>query len=159
MTRSTVPFVSQLRSLWQAVTGDTTGAKRTQEEFLGAWRHNPCQQISDLADNVPVVGHAKGLVHLALGQREEFVHSEEAATRSLVVVGAGALTAGVGGVAAPILAGVAAGVAADAAITGTRRVIVIRNLEKKSYSLLCHLIYVTYPGCKARQARLARKDH
>ncbi|KAH0833822.1 hypothetical protein J3R83DRAFT_10985 [Lanmaoa asiatica] len=59
-----------------------------------------------------------GLVHLALGQTEEFVHSEEAATGTLVVVGAGALTVGTGGAAAPILAGVAAGIVADAAITG-----------------------------------------
>ncbi|EJD48258.1 hypothetical protein AURDEDRAFT_113089 [Auricularia subglabra TFB-10046 SS5] len=115
---STVPFISQLKSLWQAVTGDAAGAKKTQEEFLDAWVHHPGQQISDLADNVPIVGHVKGLVHLALGDTEAFARSEEAATRTLAVLGAGALVAGTGGAAAPILAGVAAGVVADAAITG-----------------------------------------
>ncbi|KAI6143787.1 hypothetical protein BKA82DRAFT_4183183 [Pisolithus tinctorius] len=115
---STVPFISQLKSLWQAVTGDTAGAKKTQEQFLDAWTHHPGQQISELADNIPIVGHVKGLVHLALGDTEAFVHSEEAATRTLAVIGAGALTVGTGGAAAPILAGVAAGIAADAAITG-----------------------------------------
>lgn len=63
-----------------------------------------------------------GLVHLALGQTEEAIHSEEAATRTLAVIGAGALTVGTGGAAAPILAGVAAGIVADAAITGMRNV-------------------------------------
>ncbi|KAI6097468.1 hypothetical protein F5141DRAFT_460127 [Pisolithus sp. B1] len=115
---STIPFVSQLKSLWQAVTGDTAGAKKTQEDFLDAWTHHPGQQISDLADNIPIVGHVKGLVHLALGDTEAFVHSEEAATRTLAVIGAGALTAGTGGIAAPILAGVATGILADTAITG-----------------------------------------
>ncbi|KAG7099851.1 hypothetical protein E1B28_001658 [Marasmius oreades] len=119
---STIPFISQLKSLWQAVTGDTAGAKKTQEDFLDAWEHHPGQQISELADNIPIVGHVKGLIHLALGETEEFVHSEEAATRTLAVLGAGALIAGTGGAAAPILAGVAAGVVADAAITGIESV-------------------------------------
>lgn len=59
-----------------------------------------------------------GLIHLALGDTEAAAHSEEAATRTLAVLGAGALTAGTGGIAAPILAGVATGLVADAAITG-----------------------------------------
>ncbi len=57
---STIPLISQLKSLWQAVTGDTSGAKKTQQEFLDAWEHHPGQQISDLADNIPIVGHVKG---------------------------------------------------------------------------------------------------
>lgn len=55
-----------------------------------------------------------------MGETEEAVHAEEAATRTLAVIGAGALTVGTGGAAAPILAGVVAGIAADAAITGMR---------------------------------------
>lgn len=56
---STVPFVSQLKSLWQAVTGDLSGAKATQEQFIKVWSH-PGKQIADMADSVPIVGHVKG---------------------------------------------------------------------------------------------------
>ncbi|PBK94158.1 hypothetical protein ARMGADRAFT_1101061 [Armillaria gallica] len=119
---STIPLISQLKSLWQAVTGDTSGAISTQQEFSDAWEHHPGQQISDIADNIPIVGHVKGLVHLALCDTEAAIHSEEAATRTLAVIGAGALTAGTGGAATPILAGVVAGVVADAAITGIESV-------------------------------------
>ncbi|KAK0447554.1 hypothetical protein EV421DRAFT_1786727 [Armillaria borealis] len=119
---STIPFISQVKSLWKALTGDTPGAEKIQDEFLDAWKNHPVQQISELADNIPIVGHLKGLVHLALGDTEAFAHSEEAATRTLAVIGAGALTAGTGGAAAPILAGVVAGVVADVAITGIESV-------------------------------------
>jgi len=115
---STIPLISQLKSLWQAITGDTAAAKKTQEDFLDAWENHPVEQISELADSIPIVGHVKGLVHFAIGDTEAGAHSLEAATRTLAVVGAGALTAGTGGAAAPILAGVVAGIAADAAITG-----------------------------------------
>ena len=50
--------------------------------------------------------------------KEAGIHAEEMATRTLVVLGATALMAGSGGAAAPILAGVVAGVAADGALTG-----------------------------------------
>lgn len=57
-----------------------------------------------------------------MGDTEAAVQSEEAATRSLVVLGAGALTVATGGAGAPILAGVVAGVGAgflyDATTTG-----------------------------------------
>lgn len=61
----------------------------------------------------------EGVVHLALGDTEAAARSEEAATRTFVVLAAGALTAGTGGAAAPILAGVVAGVSVDAALTGS----------------------------------------
>ncbi|KAF7358416.1 DUF3421 domain protein [Mycena venus] len=108
----------QLKSLWELVTGDAKGAKETQEQFLDAWKNHPGQQISDLADNIPLVGNVLGVIHLAMGDTDGFWKSEEAATRTLLVMGAGALTVGTGGAAAPILAGVVAGIAADAAITG-----------------------------------------
>ncbi|KAJ7190438.1 hypothetical protein GGX14DRAFT_407973 [Mycena pura] len=115
---STVPLISQLKSLWQFVTGDSAGAKKTQEEFLDAWEHNPGKQIEDILENVPVVGNAIGLIHLAMHDEEGFWRAEEAATRTMIVMGAGALAVGTGGVASPILAGVVAGIAADVAITG-----------------------------------------
>ncbi|TFK45348.1 hypothetical protein OE88DRAFT_1223907 [Heliocybe sulcata] len=114
---SVVPLVSQLKSLFQAVTGDLSGARTTQEQFLDAWAHHTRQTIGDLIDGVPIAGHMKGIVHLAMGNTEAAVHSEEAATRTTVVLAAAALTASTGGASAPIVAGVMAGVAADAITT------------------------------------------
>lgn len=136
---STIPLVSQLRSLWQLVTFDTEGAKKTWNEFTEAWSR-PGQQIADMADSIPVIGHIKGrqtrtrsqtcvltsatllamtgIVHLVKGEKDEFWKAEEGATRTLVILGAGALTVSTGGAAAPILAGVAAGLAYDGITTG-----------------------------------------
>ncbi|KAJ6261668.1 Delta(24)-sterol C-methyltransferase [Drechslerella dactyloides] len=117
-TMTTIPVISQLKSLFQAVTGDEDGAKKTQDEFVDAWIHHPLKTVGDLADGIPVVGHIKGFVHLALGDKEGFIHSEEAASRTSVVLAAAALTGASGGLAAPVLAGVVAGVAADGIFTG-----------------------------------------
>ncbi|KAJ6545267.1 hypothetical protein B0H19DRAFT_1221674 [Mycena capillaripes] len=130
---SKIPIISQLKSLWELVTGDANGAKETQEQFLDTWKNHPGQQISDLADNIPLVGNVLGVIHLAMGDTEGFWKSEEAATRTLLVMGAGALTVGTGGAAAPVLAGVVAGIAADAAITG------IESARHEKYDLQGYL--------------------
>ncbi|KAM6489438.1 Fungal fruit body lectin domain containing protein [Amanita muscaria] len=114
---STIPLISQLKSAWQFVTGDAEGAKETWHQFTEAWSH-PGQQIADMANSIPLIGHIKGIVHLIRGEKDEFWQAEEAATRTLVVLGAGALTVSTGGAAAPILAGVVAGLAYDGAVTG-----------------------------------------
>ena len=53
-----------------------------------------------------------------MGDTEAAIRSEEAATRTLVVMGAGALTVATGGAGAPILAGALAAVAAGAVYDG-----------------------------------------
>jgi len=57
---STFPIISQLKSLFQLTTGDLDGAKKTQEDFVEAWKDHPLQTIGDIADGIPVVGHVKG---------------------------------------------------------------------------------------------------
>ncbi|KDR70002.1 hypothetical protein GALMADRAFT_900591 [Galerina marginata CBS 339.88] len=116
-TMSTLPIVSQIKSLWELCTGDVAGAKKVQQDFLDAWSH-PVDQIGAMVDSIPVLGHVKGVVHLIKGDTDKFWESEEAATRTLVILGAGALTVSTGGAAAPILAGVVAGLVYDAATTG-----------------------------------------
>ncbi|KAI1799620.1 hypothetical protein F4811DRAFT_565422 [Daldinia bambusicola] len=115
---STIPLISQLKSAWQFITGDAEGAKETWHQFTDAWTQHPGQTIADMADSIPLIGHIKGLVHLVRGEKDEFWQSEEQATRTLVVMGAGALTVSTGGAAAPIMAGVVAGLAYDGVITG-----------------------------------------
>jgi len=57
---TTIPIVSQLKSIFQAITGDTSGALKTQEQFLDTWKNHPGKAIGDFADGVPIVGHIKG---------------------------------------------------------------------------------------------------
>ncbi|ODA76064.1 hypothetical protein RJ55_08347 [Drechmeria coniospora] len=114
---SAIPAVSQLKSLFQWVTGDSEGARRTQDEFVDAWWNHPLNTGSDFLNAIPVVGHIKGVVHFVLGDNEGGVRAEEMATRTVVVLSAAALTIGTDGLAAPILAGVLGGIAADGAIT------------------------------------------
>jgi len=77
-----------------------------------------------------------GVVHLALGDHEAFLHSEEAATRTTVVIGAAALTGASGGMAAPILAGVVAGVASDGILTGVLSAINLYFAEVLTYTCM-----------------------
>ncbi|KAH9924923.1 uncharacterized protein B0H18DRAFT_1010797 [Fomitopsis serialis] len=118
---SIVPFVLQLTSLWQAVTGDGSAPRKKQQEFLDACKKYSGRHISEMTHTLPIVGHVKGVVHLALGDTETISRSEDAPTRTLMVLGSGALTAGTGDVAVPILGGVATGNIADSniAITGS----------------------------------------
>ncbi|KYK58816.1 hypothetical protein DCS_05834 [Drechmeria coniospora] len=128
----TFPIIAQLKTLVQAITGDVAGARKTNEEFIDAWTNHLGQTASDLADGVPVIGHVKGIVHFIMGDVEAAIHSEEAASRTLVVLSAAALTAGTGGLAAPVLAGVVGGLAADTVVTDN----VISKLNQSHYEQL-----------------------
>ena len=57
---SRIPFISQLKSLFKLCTGDVAGAGAVQKEFLDAWENHPLQQIDEITDGIPVVGHIKG---------------------------------------------------------------------------------------------------
>ena len=102
----TLPVISQTKSLVQAVSGDTDGALRTQENFS---RQCPVvsqtrslvevsmgdadaalktqqqfgEGMSDLADAIPGVGHIKGGIHYACGDREGGDKAMMHATRGL----------------------------------------------------------------------------
>jgi hypothetical protein len=59
---STLPLISQFKSAFQWVTGDSEGAKRTWDEFKDAWTLNHLgQTIGNIADGIPLVGHIKGM--------------------------------------------------------------------------------------------------
>lgn len=68
--------VSQTRSLVEVSMGDTDAAAKTQKQFV--------QGASDFADKLPVVGHIKGGIHYACGDREGGDKAMMHATRSLV---------------------------------------------------------------------------
>ena len=90
--------------------GDHKKANEIADSYLNA--------AGSCVDGLPVVGHAKGVVHYAMGDVDKGNRSMEAATRNVAVLGAGLATGGLGaGVALGAAAGVGAGVAYDATAT------------------------------------------
>ncbi|XP_045124445.1 putative mediator of RNA polymerase II transcription subunit 17 [Portunus trituberculatus] len=90
--------------------GDCERAHEIANSYLNA--------ASSCVDGIPVVGHAKGIVHYAMGDKEKGHKSMEASTRNVAVLGAGIATGGLGaGLALGATAGIGAGVAYDATAT------------------------------------------
>lgn len=108
-----IPVVSQVKSFVQAITGDTEGAERTQQNFIrecpvvsqvtslvqvsmgdadGALEtQKQCLgTLNNFANGVPVVGHVKGVIHHIAGDSEGGNQALNAATRSTVVLASGA---------------------------------------------------------------------
>lgn len=107
------PGVSQMTSVVQLSTGDVDGALETQKKCLGT--------VNNVANGIPGIGHAKGIVHHIVGDHEGGNQALNAATRSTVVVASGAAAAVATGGIGAVPAGIAAGLAYDAsasAITG-----------------------------------------
>ncbi|KAL4509196.1 hypothetical protein ABPG72_018127 [Tetrahymena utriculariae] len=96
------PIVSQFKSAVQANRGDNEGALETQKQFLNG--------MDELADGIPVVGHAKGAIDLIAGDEEKGFQAVKAASRPVGVID-GAIVGGPAGA-------IAGGVAMDALITG-----------------------------------------
>ncbi|MPC11181.1 hypothetical protein E2C01_003840 [Portunus trituberculatus] len=93
-----------------AEMGDCERAHEIANSYLNA--------ASSCVDGIPVVGHAKGIVHYAMGDKEKGHKSMEASTRNVAVLGAGIATGGLGaGLALGATAGIGAGVAYDATAT------------------------------------------
>lgn len=89
-----IPGLSQAKSLFQVVCGDLEGARQTQENFLkqcpvvsqgtslvqatilddeeGALKTQKAflKTMSGVADGIPAVGHVKGVIHYACGDKE-----------------------------------------------------------------------------------------
>lgn len=76
------------------------------------------KSVEEVADSTPVVGHVKGTVHYIAGDTEHGHHCMKGATRTVAVVGAGALTGGIGGgVILGGIAGVSSGLVYDGTVT------------------------------------------
>lgn len=137
---NTIPVVSQAKSLVQLATGDVDGAAETQEKFIhecvgvsqvtslvylaageaekaGETQVRCGKTLSNFADGVPVVGHAKGAVHHILGDHEGGNKALVAATRTTGVMAGGAAGFLLGGPAGAVAAGIATGGALDGAAT------------------------------------------
>lgn len=101
-----VPILSQTKSLFQVICGDTEGARQTQENFLKtcpgisqgtslvqliAGDHDGALEtqkafgrtVSGVVNGIPVVGHVKGVVHYACGDKEGGDQAIKSSTRTI----------------------------------------------------------------------------
>ncbi|KAF0721407.1 hypothetical protein Ae201684P_009509 [Aphanomyces euteiches] len=85
------PIVANTRVAIAAANNDDREVQRLCKRQEDAW--------IGIVDSTPVVGHVKGVVHLALGDNERAEACLIGATRSAVVVAASVATAGAGAVA------------------------------------------------------------
>ena len=103
------PIAAGINMAVREIQGDEEGARKVGEKMV--------QSIEDLADSTPVVGHVKGVVHYATGDTEHGDKCMKGASKSLVVAGVTAATAGAGAiVAGSIAVGSSAGM--DGVISG-----------------------------------------
>ncbi|CAA9997848.1 unnamed protein product [Nesidiocoris tenuis] len=149
-----IPGISQIKSLVQAATGDTEGAKKTQENFVntapvisqiksgvqaaqgdkeGAKKTQEqfVKNIEEVADATPIVGHIKGGIHIAVGDKErgeEIIKTASSTTGSVI----GGL---LGGPAGAILGGAAT----DALITGVDSAV---NKESKPFGVWDYVVNI-----------------
>eukprot|EP00697_Spironema_sp_BW2_P013720 gnl/Spiro4/3962_TR1973_c0_g2_i1.p1 gnl/Spiro4/3962_TR1973_c0_g2~~gnl/Spiro4/3962_TR1973_c0_g2_i1.p1 ORF type:complete len:532 (-),score=96.42 gnl/Spiro4/3962_TR1973_c0_g2_i1:100-1581(-) len=135
-----IPVVSQLKSLVQVSFGDAEGARNTQITFsrrcpivsqsrslaeliMGRPDHARATQIefvhglSDAADTVPVVGHIKGGIHYACGDKSGGDAAMKSSSRSTMVLAAGVGGFAVGGPVGASFAGAAGGALMDGITT------------------------------------------
>ena len=102
--------VSQVRSAVEAAKGDKEAARDTQKQFLS--------MVDGTVSAVPVVGHVKGAIHYATGNKEKGHAAMKASSRSTGVMIGGAAGFIAGGPVGAVAGGVTGGVAMDGIITG-----------------------------------------
>ena len=103
-------IAAPIRAAVHGIAGKKDEAKRVIKK-MG-------KSVEEVADSTPVVGHVKGTIHYIAGDIEHGHHCMKGATRSVAVLGAGALTGGVGGgVILGGMAGVSGGLAYDGTVT------------------------------------------
>ncbi|XP_071152114.1 uncharacterized protein [Mytilus edulis] len=103
------PIVSQTVSVYQAFNGNMEGAKETQMEFLG--------MINDTVNSIPIVGHAKGMVHYIAGDKMGGDEAMKSASHTTGTIGGGIAGFGLLGPIGAIAGGITGGAIMDATIT------------------------------------------
>ncbi len=101
--------MSQITSAVQAICGDEKGAQETQLEFLRA--------LGGVVDSVPIVGHLKGAIHYAQGDKFGGDNAMKSSSRSIGVIGGGVGGFFLLGPVGAFLGGVTSGVTIDAITT------------------------------------------
>jgi hypothetical protein len=135
------PIVSQVKSLWQWIGGDSEGAKQTQENFsrrcivvsqvrsavhalagnqeeARAVQTEFIKGLSSFTDGIPIVGHLKGGIHYAVGDKEGGENAMKSASRTTGTILGGIAGGLVGGPAGAIAGGITGGAVVDGLTTG-----------------------------------------
>lgn len=94
-------MLPQIKSAVEAASGDMEAARRTQEHFG--------KNLETAVDGTPVLGHVKGAIHIAAGEKERGEEILKSSTRTAAVI-AGGVVGGPGGA-------VAGGLIADGTIS------------------------------------------
>ena len=103
-------LAAPIRATVHDIAGKKDEAKRVIKKMV--------KSVEEVADSTPVVGHVKSTIHYIAGDTEHGHHCMKGATRSVAVLGAGALTGGVGGGAIlGGMAGVSGGIVYDGTVT------------------------------------------
>ena len=103
-------IAAPVRAIVHVVADDNEEAERVLKK-MG-------KSVEQVVDNTPALGHVKGIGHYIAGDTKHGDDCMKGASRTLAVVGAGALTGGVGGgVVLGGLAGASSGVAYDGMVT------------------------------------------
>lgn len=98
-----------MTSTVQVLAGDVDGAIETQKKCGEA--------LLRTADGIPVVGHAKGVIHYACGDTDGGNKAMRSATRTTAVMGSGAAGFVVGGPVGAVALGIAGGASYDTTAT------------------------------------------
>ena len=113
-------IAAPVRAVVHGIAGDGAEAERVLVK-MG-------KSSLNVIDSTPVLGHVKGVVHYAIGDTEHGHDCMKGASRTLAVVGAGALTGGVGGgLVLGGLAGASGGVVYDTTVSA---------IENKPYGII-----------------------
>ncbi|CAF1595839.1 unnamed protein product, partial [Didymodactylos carnosus] len=136
-----LPVISQAKSVVQLIAGNSEGAARTHKNFVkgcpvllqavafGALTQGKIgfakesqiyflKNMSNVADSIPVVGHAKGLIHYyILGDMEGCNEAIKSASRSVGVAAGGIRGFTAGGPISGYAGGELGGIAADIVIS------------------------------------------
>ncbi len=138
---NSIPVISQTKSIVQALAGDKEAARETQIDFLetcpvvsqGTSFYYWCKDddeaarqtqikfahgLSNFADGFPAVGHVKGGIHYACGDKDCGDRAMKAASRTTGVIGGGFVGGMLGGPVGGIASGIAGGAAVDGMTTG-----------------------------------------
>ncbi|XP_060765322.1 uncharacterized protein LOC132873613 isoform X2 [Neoarius graeffei] len=131
-----IPLLSQAKSLVQLACGDTEGASRTQKNFvrrcpvvsqavaLGAklagedeeaeeiWKEG-LETIGGFADGMPVIGHVKGAIHYACGDKKGGDEAMKSASRTAGSMAGGIVGFVVGGPVGAVVGGIESAAAMD----------------------------------------------
>ena len=131
-----LPIVSQLKSAIQAICGDTKGARKTQDNFTKSFplisQFRAARELYKgekgaamdtfmggitIIDGIPVVGHLKGVVHYACGDKEggDAAMISSSRTTGVIVASVGGFL--VGGPPGAAAAGLAGGALMDSVTT------------------------------------------